>query len=202
MNSMDYKVVVSKLGSRTPRSGVGLRTMIRSGLAVFCLLAGSLALAQGNPGSCEGDKYRSFDFWLGDWEVHLADGTFAGNNSITSEQKGCVLVERWKSANGGEGMSINYYDAALEQWRQIWISPGIQIDIVGELSDGAMHLDGQIQYLNQETEQGFRGIWTPLDGGKANQRFEQEDEDGNWSVWFEGIYSPVNEAKADSESTE
>jgi len=58
------------------------------------------------------ERLRAFDFWLGEWDVHLANGQFAGTNTITSAEKGCVLIERWESATGGTGRSINYLDPA------------------------------------------------------------------------------------------
>jgi len=38
---------------------------------------------------CEHDeRFREFDFWVGDWDVHFADGRYAGHNVIESRQRG------------------------------------------------------------------------------------------------------------------
>ncbi len=60
------------------------------------------------PTPCEGDaRFAEFDFWIGDWEVHTADGTYAGSNTISKAERGCVLLEQWRGASGSTGMSIN-----------------------------------------------------------------------------------------------
>ena len=75
-------------------------------------------------------EFRQFDFWAGTWDVQDADGKFAGRNSITLEERGCVLVERWKSASGGTGLSINYYDPRAKAWTQNWVGLGLILMIV------------------------------------------------------------------------
>ena len=54
---------------------------------------------------CEHDDvFSEFDFWVGDWEVHTANGQFAGNNVITKEHRSCVLIENWVNASGSGGI--------------------------------------------------------------------------------------------------
>jgi hypothetical protein len=37
-------------------------------------------------------------------------------------------------------------------------------------------------------------LWTPLADGRVRQFFEQSDDDGtNWTPWFEGFYSRVDD---------
>lgn len=140
---------------------------------------------------CEHDPaFDAFDFWVGEWDVHLADGRKAGTNSVSSEQRNCVVVERWQSASGGGGMSINYLDKADGKWVQVWNDPsGNQIDIRGGLTDEGMLLEGEIHYVADGKTFPFRGLWTPLPDGRVRQYFEQADDGGNWTPWFEGFYS-------------
>lgn len=159
---------------------------------VILLLAGlaaGAAAAQAPP-VCESAPYRAFDFWLGTWQVDLPDGQAAGRNVIAREQAGCVLVERWEGAGGGTGMSMNFYDPAAGHWRQLWVSAGTQIDIAGNLRDGAMVLEGTITYLQDARTRPFRGTWTPLADGRVRQFFE-EAAGGEWTPWFEGVYTRV-----------
>lgn len=145
---------------------------------------------------CEHDeRFRAFDFWLGEWDVDVASGQFAGHNRITAEQHGCVLVEEWSSASGGSGMSINYLDAAAGEWVQIWNdASGNQIDIRGGLTDDGMLLEGEIHYVATDTTAPFRGLWTPLEDGRVRQYFEQSNDGGEtWTPWFEGFYSRTDE---------
>jgi hypothetical protein len=141
---------------------------------------------------CEQDPaFRAFDFWVGDWDVHLADGSLAGVNRITREQHGCILVEDWHSASGNTGMSINYLDKANGEWVQVWNDAGgNQITIRGGPTESGMRLEGTIHYVTGDQTLPFRGLWTTLPDGRLRQFFEQADENGaNWTPWFEGFYT-------------
>ena len=141
---------------------------------------------------CEhNERFSEFDFWLGDWDVHIADGTYAGHNRIRRAERGCVVTENWVGSSGGTGMSINYFDLATDEWVQVWNSAGgSQIHIRGGLTDEGMALSGTIHYVATGTTAPFRGLWTLMDDGRVRQFFEQSSDDGRtWSTWFEGFYS-------------
>lgn len=146
---------------------------------------------------CETDPHFSdFDFWVGAWRVtDRGSGDFAGENSITKEEGGCFLQERWTGAGGGTGQSLNYYNPATEKWRQIWIAvPGYIIDYEGGLVDGAMVLVGTIMSYRDKIPHPFRGTWTPNEDGTVRQFFEQYSEDEKaWKPWFDGIYTRKQE---------
>ena len=137
------------------------------------------------------DAFRDFDFWIGEWDVHTANGTYAGSNVIKAVERGCALTENWTSVTGNTGMSINYLDKASGEWVQIWNDEsGSQIVIRGGLTDDGMALEGYIHYVVNGTTAPFRGLWTPLPDGRVRQYFEQSNDDGNtWIPWFEGFYS-------------
>ena len=138
-------------------------------------LLSSFAHAQqgSSPPPCEADaQFAEFDFWLGTWDVHDAQGNFAGTNTIIREQSGCVLMENWSGVQGGTGMSINYLDKAKGEWVQIWhAASGYQIDIRGGLTKDGMLLTGTIHYINNGNTAAFRGLWTPLPDGRVRQFF-------------------------------
>ncbi len=140
---------------------------------------------------CETTEYQAFDFWLGEWQVATPDGQQAGKNSITREEGMCLLVERWQSVQGGTGQSYNFYDPQSGQWRQVWVSQGIIIDISGGLTaEGAMRLEGDIVYHADGRTAPFVGQWTPNADGTVTQAFTQWDaETETWKPWFTGIYS-------------
>ena len=135
--------------------------------------------------------FGDFDFWIGEWDVHVANGGFAGSNVIAREERGCVLVEHWTGASGSTGMSINYLDLATDEWVQVWnAAGGTQINIRGGISDEGMALEGTIHYISNDTTAPFRGLWTPLPDGRVRQYFEQSNDDGEtWTPWFEGFYT-------------
>lgn len=159
-------------------------------IVMFALLA-LVPLAQAQtPFECSAsDPHREFDFWIGKWSVSDASGKLQGHNEIRKVQKGCVLEEQWTSVRGGSGQSMNYYHPGRKEWRQLWLDGGASIiDIQGGLEDGSMVLTGTIFYLAQSAEKPFRGKWTLLEDGRVRQFFEQQDEAGQWQVWFEGFY--------------
>ena len=160
---------------------------------VFAQDAGDAPAAPPAPSfPCEElEEFRAFDFWVGSWDVHLADGTFAGSNVIAQEQRGCVLVEKWTGAQGSTGMSNNYFDAIKGEWVQVWhAASGYQIDIRGGLTSEGMLLTGHIHYISNEQTLPFRGLWTALPDGRVRQYFEVSQDDGKtWTAWFEGFYT-------------
>lgn len=148
------------------------------------------------PPACDEEIYRQFDFWAGDWEVLNPAGAKAGENSITIEEKGCLLVERWIGAKGGTGQSYNYVDHADGRWRQIWVSAGATIDYKGGLNEkGEMVLEGTIAYRTGKTAP-FRGVWTANADGSVTQHFEEFSAANKaWGDWFTGIYKKKAAAK-------
>ncbi len=173
-----------------------------------CLVAGltlcNAALAQDDasdqvaaPVPCSEEIYRGFDFWLGTWEVTDAAGTVQGRNIITSEEGGCLILERWTSANGGTGQSYNFIEPETGTWRQVWVSSAANIDYSGGITEaGMLRLEGTITYRNG-TQFPFAGEWTPQDDGTVRQYFEQYNpETKSWSPWFLGIYRRIEAADA------
>jgi hypothetical protein len=137
------------------------------------------------------DGFRDFDFWIGKWDVHVANGTYVGSNVIERDQRGCVLIENWTNASGGTGMSVNYLDMSNNEWVQVWNAEGgSQINIRGKLTDEGMLMVGKLHNVATGTTVPFRALFTPLPDGRVRQFFEQSNDGGNtWVVWFEGFYS-------------
>jgi len=139
---------------------------------------------------------RDFDFWVGTWEVRLADGTLAGRNAITKEDGGCTILERWQGGGGASGTSTSFFVPSRDQWRQVWVgSGGTLIDIAGARTDGVMRMEGTIEYLGLlNSVVAFRGSWTELPDGRVRQLFEEFDIGANaWQVWFDGYYTLVGQ---------
>ncbi len=141
---------------------------------------------------CEHDEaFAEFDFWVGDWVVHGAGGRPAGTNSITKEERGCVLLEHWENTAGGTGQSINYVDKTTGEWVQVWNAEGgSQINIRGGMTDDGMLLTGTLHTMGNDTTIPFRALWTLLPDGRVRQFFEQSTDGGEtWTTWFEGFYT-------------
>ena len=143
-----------------------------------------------SPPPCTDELFRQFDFWVGEWEVFATNGAKAGDNSISIEENGCLLVERWTSVgNGGTGQSYNYVDLGAKKWRQIWVSNWGTIDYSGGLDeDGSMFLEGEIAYPAGTTAP-FTGKWTLNEDGTVTQHFRQYNtQTEEWADWFIGVY--------------
>jgi len=142
---------------------------------------------------CLAPEFRQFDFWLGDWKVSDPTGTYAGDNLVTSEQDGCLLVEHWKSSSGAEtGTSFNYFDVRDKKWHQLYIdnsgNAGAFPAMAGELKDGKMTL------LTAATDAPLsRWTWYSLDSNRVRQMAEQSTDGGKtWSITWDSVYVKKN----------
>jgi hypothetical protein len=155
--------------------------------------AGSAPAAPTNPVarplSCDLAEHRQFDFWIGDWDVFLPDGTLVGTNKITLILGTCVLLENWTGKSGLEGWSFNVFDRTEGKWHQTWVdSHGARLDLLGTLVGKNMVLSG--------TKPGPDGgtiidrvTWEPIDANHVRQLWEQSKDGGKtWSVVFDGSY--------------
>ncbi len=123
------------------------------------LLIGA-ASAPAPPPRCVESVYRQFDFWVGEWDVFDASGQKIGKSSVTREEAGCLIVERWTSARGNGGQSYNFFDPSRNQWRQLWVSPTELTDYAGGLNPGGeMVLAGDLQQAGGYGGRS-RGTWT------------------------------------------
>ena len=91
-------------------------------------------------------RFREFDFWVGDWNVWPTNAIGVGapsRNNITLEENGCVVQEHWEGQGGSTGQSFNLFDRSVGTWRQTWVdNAGGQHDYTGALKDGNMVLEG------------------------------------------------------------
>jgi hypothetical protein len=141
---------------------------------------------------CEGiEATHDFDYWLGRWEVRMADGSLAGTNTITKRDGGCSIEEHWEGSGGATGTSHTFYLPSRGEWRQVWTgSGGTFFDITGKAAaNGSIHMEGQLEYVDTHQVVAFRGTWTPGADGRVRQRLEEFDLVGKaWIVWFDGFY--------------
>jgi hypothetical protein len=160
---------------------------------VGAIAAGPAAAQDTSPAPCQPERapYADFDFWVGAWDVFAPNGDLAGTNRIEKIERGCLLLENWTGSAGGTGKSINFFDPARAQWRQVWVSAnGVVIEIEGGLRGTSMVLEGTLTNAAGQT-QPFKGTWTPNSDGSVRQHFEiSEDQGGTWASWFDGRYVP------------
>jgi hypothetical protein len=139
---------------------------------------------------CAGEPYRQFDFWVGEWEVRLANGTLAGHNVVTLEQDGCLIVEHWTAAGGGgTGSSFNYYDVRDRKWHQLYIdnsgNAGAFPAMAGTLTDGKM-----VMLTDDVNNTLSRWTWYVMEPGKVKQMAETSSDHGKtWQVTWNSVYT-------------
>jgi hypothetical protein len=147
--------------------------------------------AQGSP-ACSAPEYRQFDFWIGSWSVTNPQGAQAGTSRVERIIGGCVLQEHWSSSNGGDGTSLNTWNAADGQWHQVWMDAGgNMLELAGKLEGARMVLSGT------HPTPGKPGVlttdritWTPLEGGTVQQLWESSTDGGKtWATLFNGRYA-------------
>jgi hypothetical protein len=136
------------------------------------------------PPGCTAPEHRAFDFWVGTWNVTV-NGKPAGTNRITSDLKGCVLVEEWKSAAGNRGTSLNFYDRNTKSWHQTWMDEGGNaLHLKGGLRDGRMVMENVDSAPVRQ-----RITWSQEPGGRVRQLWESSKDGGkSWTTAFDGLY--------------
>jgi len=140
---------------------------------------------------CEGiTGSEDLDFWVGDWEVRIADGSLVGRSQVTRQDGGCAILEQWSGSGGSTGTSFNYFIPSLGQWRQIWVgSNGTLIDMIGSSAENGMRMEGTIEYVLPEQILAFRSSWMKYPDGVVRQLLEEFDvASGGWQTWFDGYY--------------
>jgi len=139
---------------------------------------------------CCSPEYRSFDFWIGEWEVTLADGSPAGTNHVESTQDGCLLQEHWSSARQGfTGTSFTYYNRALGLWEQLWVdNSGNVLKLKGGLEGKAMVLKSEPVPGPEGTPVVNRITWTMGEGCTVRQLWELLRDGSTVQVLFDGYY--------------
>ena len=144
--------------------------------------------------ACQGPEFRQFDFWIGDWVVENPAGQKVGENLVTREQDGCILIEHWKSGRGFEtGTSFNYYDIRDKKFHQIYFdnsgNAGAYPPMAGGLVDNKM-----VMVSDENASPVFRWTWYVFSPGKVRQMAEQSnDGQKTWQIVWDSIY--VNKAQ-------
>jgi hypothetical protein len=132
---------------------VGLIAAIASSSALYLCAAGLVAPEPQAGPAADASRYpcravHTFDFWIGTFDATPWDQPSVpprGELRNTREYEGCVIVERWTSANGSGGMSMSFYDVNRHVWRMIWNGDDNQSnDFEGTYRDGAMRFQGWV----------------------------------------------------------
>ena len=142
-----------------------------------------------NATPCENaPENRQFDFWVGEWNVETTTGQPAGTSKVERILSGCALLENW--SGGGDGKSLNIYNANRKQWQQFWVDASGEVhEYSGNLVNGEMRFEGPASdHAGNRTMR--RMTFAKLDGGRVKQMGEVSPDGTKWSVEYELIYVP------------
>jgi tetratricopeptide (TPR) repeat protein len=148
-----------------------------------------VAATTANANPCEhSTENRQFDFWIGEWNVETTTGQPAGTSRVERILNGCALLENW--SGGGDGKSLNIYNANKKQWQQFWVDSGGEVhEYAGNLVNGEMRFEGPAS--DHDGNRTMRRMtFSRLDGGRIKQKGEVSKDGTVWSVEYELIYVP------------
>ena len=172
-----------------------LASLLAAGLGTGAVFAQTPAPAASVRPPAPAPLNHEFDFWLGEWNVTTPDGQPAGTSRIESVAGGRALYENWEGVlqpngqAGGNGKSLNAWNAPKKQWQQFWIgSAGGVLELAGGLVKGSMVLSGEHTARGRSLTE--RITWTPNADGSVRQHWEQSTDGGKvWTTVFDGHYA-------------
>jgi ketosteroid isomerase-like protein len=169
-----------------------LRSIFVAVAAAFTLLCAP-AWAQAPPSTppCQSaPAYRQFDFWIGEWDVHNAQGRPVGESSIQLILGGCVILENWTGRDGFTGKSFNSYNRNTKKWEQVWVDvSGAFRKFAGEFKDGELH------YVAHDFDRAgrpilIRMIFQKQGDDRVRQRSEfSADAGATWQPRYDFVYT-------------
>jgi hypothetical protein len=172
-----------------------VRVMAQTCVALVYLTVPAFPQTPARPPACTAPEHRQFDFWVGEWQVTLPNGQVAGTNRIESIDGGCTLLENWTGARGMTGHSLNFYEPAKKQWRQLWRDgAGNTLELSGALVDSAMVMGGEVADSTGAITR-HRITWSKLVDGRVRQHWQTSADDGKtWNDAFVGFYARRTDA--------
>lgn len=143
---------------------------------------------------CSGPDYRTFDFWLGDWDVVVRArkspngdewAVARGVNQISSLLGGCAVEERFSADGPGQpwaGRSLSRWVEGEKRWRQAWVDDtGSFLAFTGGMQGKEMVLMGEPSVRDGETVQ-MRMVFTDIAADSLTWRWERTTDAGaSWT---------------------
>lgn len=142
--------------------------------------------------ACSANKYRQFDFWVGDWDVSDFDKPTVIDAHVRVDLilDGCVLHEDYQDANHSKGESFSIYDTTTNSWHQTWVTNrGRLLLINGNVQGDAMVLSGEDRTPDGKGRL-VRGTWRAVPGGVRESAATSMDDGKTWTQWFDLLFRP------------
>jgi tetratricopeptide (TPR) repeat protein len=142
---------------------------------------------------CQTSEFRQFDFWIGDWSVENPAGQKVGDNLVTREQDGCVLIEHWKGRGIETGTSFNYYDIRDKKFHQLYLDNSGNAGAFPPMA-GVLVGNKMVMVSDEKVSPIFRWTWYVISPGKVRQMAEQSNNSQKtWQIVWDSVY--VNKAQ-------
>lgn len=142
-----------------------------------------------NVSPCKYDnKYRRFDFWIGEWNVFV-NGKKRAESTISYTNGKCGILENYRPLNRDGGHSISYYNKISDKWEQNWVAWGNAHHYI----EADSPYEGNLQMIANVVDKNgkeimYRMTFTDLDNGNVRQEMEQSNDEGdNWFQIFDGL---------------
>lgn len=138
--------------------------------------------------ACDTPEHRQFDFWIGDWDVHLrarssptsdAWGEANGTQHVEAILGGCAIAEHF-TAEGPQqpwaGKSYSVWQPKLGKWRQTWVDDsGNYLALAGGLEAGLMTLYGEPREVDGKTIQ-MRMVFSDVKSDSLHWEWQRTDD--------------------------
>lgn len=157
----------------------------------------SLSVQSQNKIPCSNPVYRSFDFWIGEWEVFGKQNNKAGDSKISNILDSCVIFEEWVSQanpSGGfrySGKSFNTYNNSTKQWQQTWVdNTGSTTEYLqGVAKNNSIIFNTNPFKFSKDSLAIRRLSFYKIDENTVRQHGEISKDNGlNWSTEYDLIY--------------
>ncbi len=157
----------------------------------FLCLSANVIQAQS---PCQSENHRAFDFWIGTWEVTLANtNQIAGYNHISLEMDSCVIKESWTGTKKSRGESFNHYEPSIDKWKQKWVdNGGNNLEFTGTIKNDTATFFATTLNPKNKIKITNRMVIAKKDKNTVIQIWDQQTPDGQWNTVFHGIYKRMS----------
>ena len=175
------------------KAGIAVLALLSFHSAPNSIIRASTSLQPRNSAPCAAPEYRSFDFFVGDWDTFDFDNPSkpVARNRVTRILDDCVVLEDYQDTDGLHGQSFTIYDESRKVWHQTWVTNrGSLLTIEGNMRDGEMALEGEDRTADGK-ERHVRGIWKPVSVGVRETAVTSVDGGKTWKPWFDLMFRPT-----------
>jgi hypothetical protein len=161
-----------------------------AGALILVFVPPALVAATGKPCASQPES-KALDFWLGDWQIGVANEHVNATSRVSLELGDCVVVERWNGGDGHTGENIFGYSADDKSWHGMFAdSVGhVHVFMNGRVGSDSAEFTGPSRGAHGETV--LNRITIRRTGpGHVRQVWAKSSDGGKtWTTVFDGQYT-------------